>query len=46
VCHIRQNLHAHFDELFVSTAEGYMRMPVGTAAGRSRVLLITWPTRR
>ena len=41
---IRQTLEAHFDELFVEAPDGYMRKPVGTEAGTSRVLLITWQT--
>jgi hypothetical protein len=42
---IRLRLDAHFDELFVKASDGYMRKPVGTAAGVSRVLLITWETK-
>jgi hypothetical protein len=43
---IRERLEAHFDELFVEAPDGFMRKPVGTEAGVSRVLLITWETRR
>lgn len=43
---IRQRLEAHFGELFVEAADGYMRKPIGTEAGISRVLLITWETKR
>ena len=43
---IRRTLEAHFDELFVEAPDGFMRKPVGTEAGISRVLLITWQPKR
>jgi len=42
---IRRRLEAHFDELFTLLPDGYIRGPVGTSTGVSRVLLITWETR-
>ena len=42
----RQRLEQHFDELWSPVEGGYMRRPIGTAAGISRVLLITWETSR
>jgi hypothetical protein len=42
---IRARLTAHFDELWSPANGGYMRKPIGTAEGISRVLLITWETR-
>ena len=42
----RQRLEQHFEELWSPVEGGYMRRPVATAAGISRVLLITWETSR
>ena len=43
---VRGRLESHFDELFTLMPDGYVRGPVGTSAGVSRVLLITWETKR
>ena len=43
---IRSRIDEHFDELFSLVSGGYIRGPIGTDAGTSRVLLITWDTRR
>ena len=42
----RDRLTAHFDELWSPAEGGYMRKPIGTSEGISRVLLITWETRQ